>query len=130
MSNKKSPPRLLQPEFKRFLPLLINCNHTCYVKGSYIGENIRLISDILEQIKTRNMPGILLMLEFKKAFDTVEWKFIQKSLDLFNFGSSIKQWVKTFYTNTESAVLRNGSGTVAQRHPYNQGSYRLLEKTG
>ena len=41
----------------------------------------------------------------------MEWKLIQKSLDLFIFGSSIIRWTKTFYTNTESAVLHNGHTT-------------------
>ena len=36
---------------------------------------------------------------------------IQQTLNLFNFGSSLKQWVKTLYTNTESAVLHNGYTT-------------------
>ena len=36
---------------------------------------------------------------------------IQQTLNLFNFGSSLKQWVKPLYTNTESAVLHNGYTT-------------------
>ena len=51
------------------------------------------------------------MLDFRKAFDTVEWGFIQNTLDLFNFGSNIKQWVKTLYSNAESSVLHNGFTT-------------------
>ena len=34
-----------------------------------------------------------------------------KTLDYFNFGSDIKRWVSTFYTNIESAVLNNGFAT-------------------
>ena len=41
----------------------------------------------------------------------MEWGFIQNTLDLFNFGSNIKQWVKTFYNNTKSSVLHNGYTT-------------------
>ena len=32
-------------------------------------------------------------------------------LDTFNFGSSIKRWINTFYTNIESAILNNGYTT-------------------
>ena len=32
-------------------------------------------------------------------------------LATFNFGSSIKRWIHTFYTNTESAILNNGYTT-------------------
>ena len=48
---------------------------------------------------------------FKKAFDTIEWKFIQRTITLFNFGESIQRWVSTFYTNTQSAVLNNSFST-------------------
>ena len=53
-------------------------------------------------------PGILLQLDFRKAFDTIEWEFIQRTIALFNFGESIQRWISTFYSNTESAVLNNG----------------------
>ena len=103
--------KAIAARIEKVLPLLINSNQTGFVKGRYIGENIRLINDILEQTKAQDIPGILLLLDFRKAFDTVEWGFIQNTLDLFNFGSNIKQWVKTFYNNTESSVLHNGYTT-------------------
>ena len=31
-----------------------------------------------------------------------------KALDIFNFGTSIKRWISTFYTNIESAAINNG----------------------
>ena len=50
----------------------------------------------------------MLFLDFQKAFDTLEWSFIQHTINLFNFGKSIKKWISTFYTNSESSVLNNG----------------------
>ena len=90
------------------LPLIINQDQTGFLKERFIGQNIRLIADIFEQTKLKKIPGILLLLDFKKAFDSIEWSFIRKTLDLFNFGNDIKQWITTFYTNTESAALHNG----------------------
>ena len=40
--------------------------------------------------------------------DSLEWPFIAKTLDYFNFGSDIKRWFSTFYTNIESTVVNNG----------------------
>ena len=93
------------------LPKLIHPDQTGFVKGRYIGENIRLISDVMEYTKVQNIPGILLSLDFRKAFDSLEWPFIMKTLDDFNFGTDFKRWVSTFYTNIESAVLNNGFAT-------------------
>ena len=90
------------------MDLLISPDQTGFLKGRYIGQNIRLVNDVVEQTKIQNIPGILVQLDFCKAFDTIEWSFIKRSLALFNFGDSIQQWVSTFYNNSESAVLNNG----------------------
>ena len=79
-----------------------------FVKGRYIGENIRLIFDILDYTSLQNLSGILTTLDFRKAFDSIEWPFIMKTLDHLNFGTGIKRWVNIFYTNIESAVQNNG----------------------
>ena len=72
---------------------------------------MRFISDVMEYTKVQNIPGILLSLDFRKAFDSLEWPFMMKTLDYFNFGADFKKWVTTFYTNIESAVLNNGFAT-------------------
>ena len=100
--------KIIARRLEKVLVLLINPDQTGFIKGRYIGQNIRLINDILEQTKLQNIPGILLQLDFRKAFDTIEWEFIQRTIALFNFGESIQRWISIFYTNTESAVLNNG----------------------
>ena len=50
------------------LPNLIHSDQTGFVKGRYIGENIRLISDIMDYTSLQNLPGILTSLDFRKAF--------------------------------------------------------------
>ena len=74
----------------------------------YWALTVRLVSDVVNQTKIQNIPGILVQLYFGKAFDTIEWSIIKRSVALFNFGDSIQQWVSTFYNNLESAVLNNG----------------------
>ena len=54
------------------------------------------------------MPGLLLFLAFEKAFDTIEWPFIRKTLSYFGFNASITQWFNLFYCAPESCILNNG----------------------
>ena len=78
------------------------------MKGRYIGENIRLLYDVLLHADKEKTHGMLLMIDFEKAFDSVAWSFIQKALDFFNFGPVIKRWIKTLYKNASSCVSVNG----------------------
>ena len=48
------------------------------------------------------------MLDFEKAFDSVEWGYMLRVLDKFNFGPVFQNWVKICYTNISSTVMNNG----------------------
>ena len=79
-----------------------------FISGRFIGENVRLIYDILFETKQQDKPGLLLSIDFQQAFDSVSWKFISKTLDYFNFGPSVKKWIKLFQNGAESCILQNG----------------------
>ena len=59
---------------------VIHSDQTGFIKGRYIGEKIRLIEDVMEYTKVHNIPGILISLDFKKAFDSLEWRYIMNTL--------------------------------------------------
>lgn len=71
------------------LPHIIHDNQVGYVKGRNITGNIRAIEDLLTYTKQRDIPGILMCIDFRKAFDTVNWKFLEATLRKFNFGPSL-----------------------------------------
>ena len=93
---------------KLSLPDLINYDQTGFIKGSFIGENIGLIDSVICYAKEKNIPGLLLFLDFEKAFDSIEWPFIRKTFQYFGFGSSILKSLNLFYCRPESWVLNNG----------------------
>ena len=68
--------KAIASRIKNVLPALIHSDQSGFMKERFIGQNIRLINDILDQTKLQNVSGILLQLDFRKAFDTVEWPFI------------------------------------------------------
>ena len=92
----------------KILPKLINEDQTGYVKGRYIGQNIRLIQDIMKVTESEKIHGIALFIDFKKAFDSLDRNFLFKTLEVFNFGPQFQRWIKTFYNNCSSCVVNNG----------------------
>ena len=100
--------KALAYRIKKILPKIIHSNQSGYVEGRFIGETIRTIDDIMEFTKCEGIGGILAFLDFEKAFDSVEWNFLHKCLDVFNFGSDFKKWVSLLYTDISSCVSNNG----------------------
>ena len=64
--------KALASHLKKVLPKLVNSDQTGFMKGRFIGENIRLIDGVINFAEVENIPGLLLFLDFQKAFDTVE----------------------------------------------------------
>ena len=82
---------------EQHLPKLIHPDQTGFVNGRYIGQNIRLLGDIMEFSESKKFQGILLIVDFEKVFDTLEWSFISKTLEVLNFGNKFKKWFTVLY---------------------------------
>ena len=55
---------------------------------------MRLLNDLLEYTDVKKIPGILLFIDFEKAFDTIEWPFIQNVVRHLHFGQVIRKIVR------------------------------------
>ena len=55
-----------------------------------------------------NIPGLLVFIDFEKAFDSMSWSFIYKVLKYFGFGEYFTQWVRILNRNFRASVLQSG----------------------
>ena len=93
---------------KKVLSNLINNSQTGFLKGRYIGENIRTIFEVIEHLNEEDKPGLIFFADFEKAFDSIDHNFIFKALKYFNFGTSFINWIKLFYKDAQSCIVNNG----------------------
>ena len=70
------------------MPVIINEDQNGFIKDRYIGENTRIIFDILEYTELHDISGILLQIDFEKAFDSVDQEFIIQVETFTQVGSS------------------------------------------
>jgi len=78
--------KMIATRIEQSLPSLIHTDRTGFNKGRYIGQNIRLLDDLMNFTDVNKMPGILFFIDFETAFDTLEWSFLHRALEIFNFG--------------------------------------------
>ena len=69
-----------------YLPKLVSSDQTGYIKGRYIGTNIRTIEDIIKFVNETDMSGYLLAVDFHKDFGSVKWTAIIQALKLYGIG--------------------------------------------
>ena len=86
------------------------------MKGRTIFDAVRTIDDIMEFTERYQMNGLLVAIDFQKAFDSINHDFMFKALSVFNFGPSLIRWIQIFYKNISGTVMNNGYTTALLRY--------------
>ena len=103
----------LAERIKPMLPNIIHNDQKGFVRGRFMGECIRNTYDVIEYAKNNNKVGLLLLIDFEKAFDSISHSFIIKSLRFFGFGFSFIKWINLLLNDTSSCI--NHCGNVTDR---------------
>ena len=89
---------------------LIDPCQTAYIKGRYIGENTRLVFDVINNLLTNDGSGLIMSADFEAAFDSLSWCFVSKVLEKYNFGPQLRKLIDMLYLNSDnfSRIMLNG----------------------
>ena len=98
--NIKILSKALAKKLKEVLPCLTSAQQTAYIQNKNIGENGRLITDIIEIANIRQMEGFLVTMDVEKAFESLGRKFLISVLR-----------VEIILKNQESCVINGGTTT-------------------
>ena len=93
---------------KPSLDQLISDCQTGFIKGRQISDSTRLIYDMIHQTELKNIPGLLMLIDFEKAFDSVSWKFLYKVLSFFGYSENLIKWIKVFNTGITAYISQCG----------------------
>lgn len=101
--------KTIAERLKKVLPGIVHYDQAGFMKGRNIVDNIRTIQDVLDYTYLENIPGILISIDFEKAFDSVSWKFIEVVMrEKFHFDDIFLNWIKVLYNGASSCVINNG----------------------
>ena len=80
---------------------------TAYLKGRLINDNIRSMIATIGLTQEENLQGLIVSLDAKKAFDSVNHKYIEKCLERFGCQSFIPIF-RTLYNELSTDIIING----------------------
>ena len=87
---------------------LVAPDQTGSIRGRYIGTNLRIVADVIEYCNADHLNGIIMALDFRNAFNSVEYDFMYDVLRVFNFGKDFIDWVRLLHSDVELTVINNG----------------------
>ena len=90
------------------LKTLISTEQKGFLEGRSINDSTRLMCDIIDGCNNNGVDGLILLVDFEKAFDSISWAFINESLKKFNFGKNFITWINMFQIGSTSKITLNG----------------------
>lgn len=110
-SDYKVIAKVLAKRLSSVLPSLIHQNQTGFIPSRFIGDNIRNTQALLDFTKETGRSGLLVSLDFKAAFDSLDHRFLMRALESYNLGEYFLSWIATLYSASESCVLNGGQSS-------------------
>ena len=99
---------ILASRMRKVLPNIISDSQKGFLKERYIWEDTRLVYDVMSRLNQLERKGLILLADFEKAFDSIEWYYINKVLVAYNFGSNFIKWFQILYKSACTSVINNG----------------------
>jgi hypothetical protein len=82
-------------------------NQTAFVGGRYILESVVPAHEILHDAARKGQKGIILKLDYEKAYDIVDWTFLEEMMISRGFGSRWRSWVMNLVRGGSISIRMN-----------------------
>jgi hypothetical protein len=89
------------------LPQVIWSDQTGFVQGRFILDNMVAIWKGMKWARYLGLKGLFIKLDFRKAYDWVEWSFILAKFQALGFGQFFIWVVETLFANALACISVN-----------------------
>lgn len=101
--------KILADRLKYFMPKLISKNQCAFVKQRSISENVLLAQELVRGYGRKSLSArCAIKVDLKKAFDSVDWKFLFQVLEAMNVPRQFIKWIEGCVTTPRFSLVVNG----------------------
>ncbi|CAI5999429.1 unnamed protein product [Closterium sp. NIES-65] len=100
--------RVVADRMKRVLHEVISPEKYDFLPGRRLSDAVGLVADAIEATKNKDHDWYLLLVDFRKAFDSVSRNFLFTVLERMGFPSRLVDWVRGLHKDTRTKLLING----------------------
>lgn len=87
---------------------VISPTQSAFTRGRNILEGVVILHGSIHEIQRKKLSGVIVKIDFEKAYDKVKWPFLLQALRMKGFSAKWITWIKTFISGGSVAVNVNG----------------------
>ncbi len=92
----------------KVLKSIVDPSQTAYIPGRSVMDNLRSNYFLKTKCRKKNINAVLISLDAKKVFDSVDHEYIEKTLEKYGFGKTFRKSFKVLYKDITARVMVNG----------------------
>ncbi|XP_071728987.1 uncharacterized protein [Rutidosis leptorrhynchoides] len=101
--------KIIADRIKGSLDFIVSENQSAFIPGRRISDNILIAQEIMKNYHlSRGTPRCAFKVDIQKAYDTVDWKFLESNLIQFGFHKIKVKWIMKCVTSTSYSINVNG----------------------
>eukprot|EP00253_Pinus_taeda_P005642 PITA_05642 len=100
---------LAEERLKTILPNIISPEQIGFVEGRQILDGLVVAQEVIHTLKTKKEKGMLIKLDLSKAYDRLNWKYLEAILQAFGFCNRWVKWVLSMISTPNFSILLNGA---------------------
>jgi hypothetical protein len=103
--------KVLTARLSKVIGVLIPNTQSAFIKGRQLVDGVVVVNEVIDFAKKLKKECLIFKVDFEKAYDSVDWGFLDYMLRRFGFGDKWCVWTKTCVCSGNMSVLVNGSPT-------------------
>jgi hypothetical protein len=100
--------KVLTIRLEKVFQRLVAKEQSAFIRGRYILESVVITHEVLHSIHKAKTPGVILKLDYDRAYDRVDLDFLFEALELRGFGCKWINWIRKIVIGGSVSVLANG----------------------
>ncbi|MFS7905001.1 putative RNA-directed DNA polymerase [Helianthus anomalus] len=102
--------KIISDRMKDGLADIVSINQSAFVSGRRISDNILLTQELMHNYHRKvSPPRCAFKIDIQKAYDTVEWSFLEGTLTGFGFHTKMVKWIMACVASTSFSLAINGN---------------------
>ncbi|CAL8468448.1 g7988 [Coccomyxa elongata] len=92
---------------------VVDATQTGFLPKRWVGDNVLAHLEEISYLQETQEPGVMVFLDFEKAFDRLDRAWIERCMAAVGFGPGAQRWVHILHSGTTARVAYNGWHTDA-----------------